>query len=329
MPSTAVPLRVRLANWLVPENRPLTPFRARLAARLLAEVHPVTPRPGWRFDVDWDMPEPALRLRRRIWTKCRQQGLEVSLVVPWFQGLKIRLHLPNDLSKQVFVAGSFEPNELFLLEKILRPGMIFLDVGANEGIFALFAAARVGPAGTVWAFEPSRREFLRLSCNVRLNRLPNVRLFQLALSAQDGAGDLIVAEPEHAGHNTLGGFAHAGVREFTRERVPLRRLDDLLVQEGLLRVDVLKIDVEGAETKVVRGAEKTLRDSRPIVLFEVLEEALNLQGSSSTELIGLLTSFGYRLYQFDRQTGLPVLFDQEQPPNNMVAVPEEHPPLRL
>jgi FkbM family methyltransferase len=90
----------------------------------------------------------------------------------------------------MFVGGSFEPNEFAWLDTILRPGMTFVDVGANDGLYALFAAQRVGPQGKVLAIEPSQREFMRLDRNLRLNRLTNVRAFRLAASSQYGEATL-------------------------------------------------------------------------------------------------------------------------------------------
>jgi len=207
----------------------------------------------------------------------------------------------------------------------LAPGMTFVDAGANEGLYTVFAARRVGTIGRVWAFEPSAREFARLEQNVELNQLSNVRLFRLAHADRNASEDLLIADPDHAGQNTLGGFAHQGVQMLRRERITVRLLDNLVEEEGLCRLDVLKIDVEGAEVHLLDGAHSVLRNLRPVVLFEVSERALQLQGGSSDQLWKLFASVDYSIYAFDEKTGLPTPTGAAHCGGNMIGVPVERP----
>jgi len=294
-------------------------------ARSLVFVRPLGPYPGWRFDADWENPEPSFRARREVWSFFNQREPRSPLLLEWYDGLRFELYLGNDLSKQLYVGGCFEPNEFAFLDDILQPGMVFLDAGANEGLYTLFAAQRVGPQGLVWAFEPSEREFLRLRRNVELNELRNVRLSRTALADRNGEEDLLIAEYEHAGHNTLGAFAYPGVTLQRTERVAVRRLDALLAEARLDRLDVLKLDVEGAEIRALEGAAQVLKKTRPVVLFEVLEAALRAQGGSREALLEWLRSRGYRLYAFDEDSGRPVPLEFGQGSDNMIAVPAERP----
>ncbi len=145
------------------------------AAQLLTHVRPLVPYPGWHFDSDWSNPSLSSRMRRHIWLYLRERGFEVPFIMGWHEGLVVKLHLPNDLSRLVFVAGCTDPNDFCYLRRILKPGMVFLDAGANEGLYTLFAAKRVGCSGRVLAFEPSKREFERLRENIRINRLETRR----------------------------------------------------------------------------------------------------------------------------------------------------------
>lgn len=290
----------------------------RLAAGL-SWTRPLGRYPGWRFDADWENTGLAYRLRRAIWCHFRERPA-VPVVVDWYEGLRFHLHLSNDLSKQVFVAGCYEPNEFAFLGDVLAPGMTFLDAGANEGLYTLFAARRVGAGGTVWAFEPSPREFTRLRHNVQLNRLDNVRLFRLALGRQNAALDLKIADDEHSGQSTLGDFAHQVTRVGVEE-VPVRRLDDLVRAEGLRRVDVVKMDVEGAELAVLEAADRVLRRHRPVLLLEVNEKALQHQGASGAALERFLRGHDYALFAFDPASGRPVPARPDEFSDNIVAAP--------
>ena len=245
-----------------------------------------------------------------------------ALDIPWHGGLKLRIYLGNDLSRQQYVAGCLDPNEFALLDKLLTPGMVFLDAGANEGFYTVFASYRVGKTGSVWAFEPSKREMERLTANVELNGLANVRTFGVGLADEDTNAELLIAGDEHSGHNTLGQFVYESELS-KRESVPLRRLDNLVRENALERLDFLKIDVEGAERRVLAGALGALRLFRPMILLEVSDSSLKAQGSSRDELIQFLESQAYRLYLFDPSTGLPVPAFEGRYGANMLAVPVE------
>ena len=295
------------------------------AAKAAAFVRPLIPYPGWTFGADWDNPDPSFRLRRSIWEYFNERRLETAFVFEWYDGLKLKLYLGNDLSRQLFIAGCSEPNELAFLHEVLGQGMVFIDAGANDGIYSLFASRRVGPQGQVWAFEPSSREFDRFQQNLDLNQLENVRPFQVALADQNGQEDLAVAGYEHEGQNTLGTFVHQGVEPKRTERVVVRTLDDLVGEEGLSRIDVIKLDVEGAEKRVLDGARNSLARFRPIVLFQAVDPALRKQDTSRDQLFESLTEAGYRLYAFGDITGLPTLIQEAERNGKIVGVPTEHP----
>jgi FkbM family methyltransferase len=301
----------------------LSTDHVRRLARELAWTRPLEPYPGWQFASDWDKPGLAFQLRRLIWTYCHDQGLQESFVMDWYDGLRVNLYLGNDLSLPLFVGGCIEPNEFAFLDRVLKPGMTFIDGGANDGLYTLFASRRVGPTGLVWAFEPSEREFERLRNNIQLNDLANVRASKLALLNRNGSAELTVAEYEHAGQNTLGDFVYGGVEQLRKLQVPTRRLDDLMAEEGLERLDAMKLDVEGAETAVLEGATHVLSNMRPLLLMEVTDAALRHQGSSQEDLLSMLRSYEYRLYVFDQATGMPVAENTAELSENIVAIPAE------
>jgi len=291
----------------------------RLAAEL-SWTRPLLPYPGWRFDADWDNPQLAFQLRREIWKYFQQRKQQVPLVTKWYCGLHVQIYLSNDVSKQLYIAGCFEPNEFAFLDKVLAPGMTFIDAGANDGLFTLFAAQRVGPTGQVWAFEPSQREFVRLQRNLQLNQLGNVRALKMALANCGGQAELKVAADEHSGQNTLGDFAYQ--IELARcERVSTSRLDDLVHETSLPRLDLIKLDVEGAELSVLAGASGLLRKQRPVILLELNENALQLQGARGATVVEFLRSYDYGIHAFDKATGqlLPAVHSELS--DNIVAMP--------
>jgi len=234
------------------------PFVARLAGRTRA----LALEPGWYFDKSEEDDRRPAQLRRAVWRRFEREGLERPVAVRWYDGLKLRLYLGNDLSKTLYVGGSFEPNEFVLLDAVLRPGMVFVDGGANEGVYSVFAARRVRRNGRVVAFEPSTRERDRLEANVRANRLRNVDVRAVALGEEPGEATLALAGYGHEGQNTIGPtVSNPNVETIGHVPVRVERLDDA----GLDSVDVIKLDVEGSEARVLRGARRTIERDRPII----------------------------------------------------------------
>jgi FkbM family methyltransferase len=201
--------------------------------------------------------------------------------------------------------------------------MTFVDVGANEGLYAVLASRWVGPEGRVLAVEPSRREVARLERNLHSNDLENVTLCDVALLDAPGERVLAVAEGPHAGHNTFGQLAHSGVNVLERQQTRVVTLDALLDDVGATRVDLIKIDTEGAELNVLAGAERVLRDARPTLLLEVQEDSLKHFGATAAELLAFLRDHGYVLHEFSPLGTLRPLQPGAAPSSlNVVAFPE-------
>lgn len=145
----------------------------------------------------------------------------------------------------------------------IQEGQVVVDVGGHIGAFALYAARKVGAKGRVVVFEPSPDNLELLSWNLDENALPQIELFPVALADTAGEAELFLAEPgrDNPATNTL--FRTEGRRA---AKVALARLDDLAPKIGLNAIDLLKIDVEGAELRVLQGAAETLGKTRRVVL---------------------------------------------------------------
>lgn len=298
-----------------------TPFVLGIA-KLLARTHPLGWFPGWHFGAG--MARFFWRLRLSLWRHGEHRKvLQVPFSVKWYDNLTINLHLGDDLSYCLFIGGCFEPNEFTFLSLILEEGMHFMDVGANVGLYSLFAARRVGTRGLVTAFEPSKREIVRFEDHIRLNQINNIRIFPLAVSDYQGEALLMIANAQHSGQNTLGSFVHNGIVQEQREYVSVKTLDAVIAEESLPKVDVLKIDVEGTEGAVLRGAKGMLSEHRPLLMLEILEPALRHQGCSRNSLYKLLRKFDYRLYYYSRSKGYPLPVLNREISENMVAAPVE------
>jgi FkbM family methyltransferase len=257
-------------------------------------------------------------LRRQLW-----YGIDSAVQTPWICGLRVYAYPRNETSRSLFVTGQYEPNEFCFLARVLRPGMVFVDAGANMGLYTLFAARKVGEQGQVLAIEPSSRECERLLRNLRANSVSNVRLARKAVSDSSADAELLVAADVRSGHNTLGGFSYDTPLAI-KEKVRTETLDAIVSQEGLPRVDVIKMDVEGAEVKALQGAAGVLERFRPLLLIEFADPALGQQGGSSAQIWNFLEQHHYRIHEFDPRTGAP-LPAQRKPvyeSENLIAIPD-------
>jgi FkbM family methyltransferase len=299
---------------------------AAYAAILAPGVPRLEPRPGWVFAQEYYDERRWLACRRgALWEAAREKDLAVPLTIRWHGGTTVDITLGNDNSLCLYVCGSFEPNEFAFVDRVLKPGMVFIDVGANDGYYTLFAARRVGPTGKVIAIEPSSRERAHLQRNLGRNGLDSVHVVSAALGAKAGVVDLHLAHGVHAGHNTLGEFAHDDVERASSERVPLETLDSVVARHGLRRVDLVKIDVEGGEAGVIAGACTVLSSMRPMLLMELNDRALHAQRQSAAALLRTLRQdLGYEILVFSHTSGLVEHVAAGSALSaNIVAVPKE------
>ncbi len=163
----------------------------------------------------------------------------------------------------VYVFGdSLEP-ELCYLQHFLTPGSVFVDVGANVGVFTVKAAKEVGSSGLVVAIEPFVETAFQLSNNVRANGYRNVRVRNFCIGRETQHARLHLNKGKPNSFSLIPGGAVESIS------VMCVSLDDLCRWEKLERLDYLKIDAEGAEAAVLEGGQETLRRFRPIVQVEV------------------------------------------------------------
>lgn len=197
--------------------------------------------------------------------------------------------------------GLADPGQDVLLEHI-EPDQIVVDVGANNGYLSLRLGQRVGPKGRVIAFEPHPRNVARCRSNHSLNTMEHVELVPLGLGDSEGKTTMIETREDNAGMNRM---AAAAETEGTTVRVTT--LDVYLRGHTSLPVDWIKIDVEGYEARVLRGAVASIARFRPGLFIEVDDANLEAQGDSAAGLLKWVEAAGYEI--LDAATGRPVASD--------------------
>ena len=190
----------------------------------------------------------------------------------------------------------YENAELRTYGQLLQPGMVVVDVGANIGLYSAIAAKRVGSSGRVIALEPDPETFGFLKRTIQYNGFQNVELHQMAASAQAGTVPLF-RNPDNRGDSRL--YRDPMLKDSVD--VTTVALDELLAQKGIQHVDVIKIDVQGAEGLVLAGARKILRRSpRLTLMMEFWPYGLKQTRQDAKTILEQLHADGFSLFEMTK-----------------------------
>jgi len=213
-------------------------------------------------------------------------------------GSRLEVRINDLLARRLLREEEFEWHTRTRMRELVREGMVVLDVGANFGYYAVQLAGWVGKSGRVIAFEPNPMMIEELQRNIHLNDLTNVVVRPFALSDTTGEVEFHCPPPGLEGHGTL--RPNKTFSAITKIIVPTRRLDDVLSELGVGKVDFIKIDVEGAERNVLRGAMRLLSgEQQPTIIFECAETMCRAFGHSVLDLLIEVQSLGYQLEEID------------------------------
>jgi FkbM family methyltransferase len=237
----------------------------------------------------------------------RMFGREDRLTVAR-HGITWALDLSEGIDFAIYLLGAFEQSSIDAYSHSVRLGHVVLDVGANIGAHTLPLARLVGPEGRVIAFEPTVNALTKLAHNVGLNPdlAKRIHLEQLMLT------DTRNTEPAPRLYSSWPLKNATGARHATHEGVlaettgaDASTLDDYLRRNDLARVDFMKIDVDGSECRVLRGARETLASFRPDILIEFMPHGLDEAGESLAHLVEILKTAGYCFFRVPSLTPLP------------------------
>jgi FkbM family methyltransferase len=255
-------------------------------ARLYFSEFPVE-RGKWRV---WDLLRPALR----------PKNAEKTLLVGKYR-IRMKLRTTNYIDHFIYYWNCWEPNETWVIGQILKPGDVFIDVGANIGYFTLVASHIVGARGKVIAFEPVPPIVSRLKENTALNNQENIEIRESAVA--DHEGTVRIGKP--SGSDFLGSSIRNKDQNDQCWEVSCVSLDQVVERDQTIKL--LKLDAEGAEFLVLKGFIKHLEAGLVHhVLCEITDTFLKQLGSSSNELYAFMTGVGYEAFSCERSRLTPI-----------------------
>lgn len=241
----------------------------------------------------------AQRLLRRHFI-----GAEGIAHVDDFDGdLSIDLRLSEHMQSRMFWVDYYNRDIVALFEKLLQPGMVIVDAGANIGEITLVAAKRIGATGQVIAFEPIDAIAKILDKNIRNNAIETVTVVRSGLSETCGSAQIFSScgqsdtGKENLGLGTLYGGANEGPAIQT---IGLTTLDAYFREHPIQRLDLMKIDIEGAELPCLRGAARTIERYKPLLIIEIQAQSAAAAGYRQTDILDYLAQFGYAFHKIGR-----------------------------
>jgi FkbM family methyltransferase len=204
-------------------------------------------------------------------------------------GYRLVVFANEDVGRQIYFFGKYEEEDSAYIRQNVRETDICFDVGANVGYYTLFFS-KMAKRGIVYSFEPVPLNYQVLTTNLMLNNIHNVVPNPSAVGSTKKDVDFVVARD--GAYSSFVETGRKGVLE--RIRVPMTGLDEYCQSQHVSRIDVLKVDVEGAEEQVIEGASGLLRDCPPrLVMLELHEPMLHLLGSSIEKVLARMQGFGY------------------------------------
>ena len=221
----------------------------------------------------------------------------ISFVTRYDGDLKIRVALKDWIQQQIYFLDYSDLNGISFLKKTLKKGAVFIDIGANIGAYSLIAAKLVTQNGKVISFEPVKAINKKLVANLNNNNFTNVKVEKKAVYENDTFLNLHLSNEQNSGMSSI---LHHSEESGITEQVEAVTLDTYLKKLELESIELIKLDIEGAEIHALKGMNETILKYSPTLLIEISEDILiNSTKSSANEILQLMKDYNYSLFSIE------------------------------
>jgi len=208
-------------------------------------------------------------------------------------GMQMKI-LPGDkgISTELLIFKEHEPLTTQLIKNELKEGMICLDVGSNIGYYVLLEAKFVGKSGKVIAIEPSFHNFKILEENIRLQNFTNIEVHHFACGDSDGHANFLTTDRSNWSRIDENYFEFSPpTKSVSSEKIEMKKIDSFIEQKEIDRLDIIRMDVEGYEFKILDGMINTLKKFKPTIIMEIHLARMGV--SNTKELLQKLNDLSY------------------------------------
>jgi len=217
------------------------------------------------------------------------------------------------VSKLLYIFRENYDEELAYLNKKLKKNSVFIDIGGCIGIYSLVASRIMSGTGKIITFEPSLKSYDRLNYNIKLNKIDNIKVYNIALG--DKCETARLYHHEDSSRNRIGIS-----KDFIGyEDININTLDEIMRDEKPDKIDLIKVDVEGVEELVFKGGKDTLTNFHPDIIFEVNTEAQKNMDLKPGEEISFLKSLGYEFFEVTSDGNIEI-YKSSPSVNNVIAI---------
>jgi len=232
---------------------------------------------------------------------------DVSNIHSVKNGIHWNLDLQEGIDFAIFIFGCFEKETTNALSRMIKKGDVVIDIGANIGAHTLHMAKSVGDKGKVFAIEPTNYAFNKLKNNIMLNPLISNRIIprQLLLVSEHNKNDkvsgiysswpLVDTDNRHR--------VHCGV-EMSISNAKKNTLDNVIVENRISKIDIIKLDVDGNELDILIGGQNSITKFRPIFVMELGPDQYE-KNSNFDKVVELMVSMGYEFYSLNERVKYP------------------------
>ncbi|MFH1292185.1 MAG: FkbM family methyltransferase [bacterium] len=211
----------------------------------------------------------------------------------------VALNKRDPVVSGALMLGVYETFEALQIQKKLKPGMVAIDIGANIGYYTAMAAKSVGHSGKVFAFEPDPENFSFLKKTVALNQFQNVECNRIGISNSEGRGQLYLS-PENMGDHRI--YTSPAGRQSIE--IEMMSIDFFMKKNGLQRVDLIKMDIQGAEGLAIQGMRKVIADNPHIKMFtEFWPQGIERTGLSPSSILRTIEEMGFKIFMINKKNG--------------------------
>ena len=232
-----------------------------------------------------------------LWNAAIIKG-EIRILKVLTKDLNFYCSTDSVLDKMVFV-NAFENDEVLFLNRFLKPGDQFIDIGANSGLFTVYGARIVKNTGQVFAFEPTDTTYKKLCENIELNKFSNIQTHRLAISNKnDDLEFYSLSEGFDAWNSLAKPIINKEYKVLKVKAIQIDKLDEIGINFN--NSALVKIDIEGWELHAIQGGINSLKNEKaPTLMIEFADEHARNAGASCKELYSFIESLGYKMYKYD------------------------------